>query len=154
MIDRPIIARSPWTPDEDAQLQALAISGKSAAAIAAELKRTEISVRSRASKLRVLLGTRKENDQASFHCKPTMDARGRRSASNSSYIWREYRRDLEASVAQRRGTSSPCSRARNRVEKRNEPTTMRYAKRIFLSWRAPALCALKGNQSWIRCSRS
>jgi hypothetical protein len=29
------------------------------AAIAAELKRTEISVRSRASKLRVLLGTRK-----------------------------------------------------------------------------------------------
>ena len=59
MIDRPIIARSPWTPDEDAQLQALAISGKSAAAIAAELKRTEISVRSRASKLRVLLGTRK-----------------------------------------------------------------------------------------------
>jgi hypothetical protein len=59
MIDRPIIARSPWTPDEDAQLQALAISGKSAAAIAAEVKRTEISVRSRASKLRVLLGTRK-----------------------------------------------------------------------------------------------
>jgi hypothetical protein len=57
MIDRPIIARSPWTPDEG--LQALAISGKSAAAIAAELKRTEISVRSRASKLRVLLGTRK-----------------------------------------------------------------------------------------------
>jgi hypothetical protein len=56
MIDRPIIARSPWTPD---QLQALAISGKSAAAIAAELKRTELSVRSRASKLRVLLGTRK-----------------------------------------------------------------------------------------------
>jgi hypothetical protein len=47
MIDRPIIARSPWTPDEDAQLQALAISGKSAAAIAAELKRTEISVRNR-----------------------------------------------------------------------------------------------------------
>jgi len=41
------------------QLQALAISGKSAAAIAAELKRAEISVRSRASKLRVLLGTRK-----------------------------------------------------------------------------------------------
>ena len=59
MIDRPIIARSPWTPDEDAQLQALAISGKSAAAIAAELKRTEISARSRASKLRVLLETRK-----------------------------------------------------------------------------------------------
>jgi hypothetical protein len=30
------IARSPWTPDEDAQLQALAISGKGAAAIAAK----------------------------------------------------------------------------------------------------------------------
>src|SRR6266851_73093 len=45
-----------------------------------------------------------------------MGARGRRSASNSSYIRREYRRDLEASVAQRRGTSSPCSRARNRVD--------------------------------------
>ena len=59
MIDRPIIARSPWTPDEDAQLQALAISGKSAAAIAAKLKRTETFVRSRASKLGVLLRTRK-----------------------------------------------------------------------------------------------
>jgi len=53
------IARSLSTPDEDAQLQALAISGKSAAAIAAKSKRTEIPVRNRASKLRVLLGTRK-----------------------------------------------------------------------------------------------
>ena len=60
MIDRPIIARSPWTPDEDAQLQALAISGKSAAAIAAKLKRTETSVRNRASKLRVLPGRRRQ----------------------------------------------------------------------------------------------
>jgi hypothetical protein len=31
-------------------------------------------------------------------------------------IRRDYCRDLEASVPQRRGTSSPCSRARNRVE--------------------------------------
>ena len=112
------IARSPWTPDEDAQLQALAISGKSAAAIAAKLKRTEIPVRNRASKLRYCWerGRQWGNDQASFHCKPTMDARGRRSSSNSSYIRREHRRDLEASAPQRRGPSSPCSRARNRVE--------------------------------------
>jgi hypothetical protein len=53
----------PWTPDEDAQLQALAVSGKSAAAIAAKLTRTEISVRSRASKLRVLLGTRESKGE-------------------------------------------------------------------------------------------
>jgi hypothetical protein len=61
-------------------------------------------------------------------------------------------------VAQRRGTSSPCSRARNRVETgRKKGMSQRPCatlKAFFLSWRAPALCALKGNQSWIRCSRS
>jgi hypothetical protein len=60
----------PWTPDEDAQLQALAVSGKSAAAIAAKLK-TDGNFRAQPSEqaqgIAGNAGKQRGNDQASFH---------------------------------------------------------------------------------------
>jgi DNA-binding NarL/FixJ family response regulator len=45
----------PWTSHEDIVLQRLAAAGKHAAAIAAEMNRSESAIRSRARKLNIML---------------------------------------------------------------------------------------------------
>jgi hypothetical protein len=45
----------PWTPTDDDRLRALAIAGASAKAIAIELDRSQIGIRSRAVRLKIIL---------------------------------------------------------------------------------------------------
>ena len=45
----------PWTSHEDIVLQRLAAAGKHAAAIAAEMNRSELAIRSRARNLNIML---------------------------------------------------------------------------------------------------
>jgi hypothetical protein len=42
-----------WTPFEDERLRALALSGKSVATIAGQIKRSEAAVRKRATRLKI-----------------------------------------------------------------------------------------------------
>jgi DNA-binding NarL/FixJ family response regulator len=50
-----VVAIRPWTSHEDIVLQRLAAAGKYAAAIAAEMNRSESAIRSRAKKLNITL---------------------------------------------------------------------------------------------------
>jgi DNA-binding NarL/FixJ family response regulator len=50
-----VVASRPWTPHEDIVLQGLAAVGKYAAAIAAEMNRSESAIRTRAAMLNVKL---------------------------------------------------------------------------------------------------
>ena len=50
-----VLRPRPWTSHEDVVLQRLAAAGKHAAAIAAEMNRSELAIRSRAWKLNILL---------------------------------------------------------------------------------------------------
>jgi len=50
----------PWSPDEDARLRKLALSGASMAEIAQQMQRTKSSIRTRASKLKIAIA-REEN---------------------------------------------------------------------------------------------
>jgi HJR/Mrr/RecB family endonuclease len=45
----PVVGSLPWTPEEEDFLRELALSGKYAAAIAVQMKRSEAAIRKRAS---------------------------------------------------------------------------------------------------------
>ena len=51
----PVVARPPWTPDEDELLHQLALAGNYAATIAGQMKRSEFAIRKRAAKLNITL---------------------------------------------------------------------------------------------------
>ena len=51
----PVVGSLPWTPEEDDLLRELALSGKHAAAIAGQIKRSESAIRKRAVRLNLAL---------------------------------------------------------------------------------------------------
>ena len=54
-----VVGSPPWSTEEDQQLAAMALAGKTATEIAEQLKRSESAVRARANKRGVLLRLRK-----------------------------------------------------------------------------------------------
>jgi hypothetical protein len=51
----PVVGSLPWTPEENDLLRELALSGKHAAAIAGQMKRSEPAIRKRAVRLNLTL---------------------------------------------------------------------------------------------------
>jgi hypothetical protein len=52
-----VVASRRWTAEEDEKLRSLAMSGRTVAQIAKELKRTEAAIRGRVYKLEILVGS-------------------------------------------------------------------------------------------------
>jgi hypothetical protein len=51
----PVVGSIPWTAEEDKHLRALAVSGKSVAAMAGQMKRSTAAVRNRAARLKIVV---------------------------------------------------------------------------------------------------